>query len=235
MALSSSSAAQASVGVIIVAAGESRRMGGVDKIFAPLCGQPLLAWSVEAFHAIGQISTIALVLRAGIIPQAQALARDRGWSKIAAVVPGGARRQDSVQAGLDAIGPCDFVLVHDGARPCIDAATILRGLDAVVPGGAAIAAVPATDTIKVVDGQRRVVSTPDRSTLWQVQTPQVFRYDILRAAYARVGADATDDASLVEQAGHPVTVFMGSYRNIKVTTPEDLAIAEAFLRPGDAA
>ncbi|MSQ26154.1 MAG: 2-C-methyl-D-erythritol 4-phosphate cytidylyltransferase [Dehalococcoidia bacterium] len=232
----SSSAPRA--GVVIAAAGESRRMGGIDKVFSPLRGQPVLAWSVGAFHRLAEISSIALVLRADLIPQAQSLVRQRGWTKIAAIVPGGARRQDSVLAGLDALGACDIVLVHDGARPCVDAATILRGLDAVSRGGAAIAAVPAKNTIKVVDAQHRVIATPDRSTLWQVQTPQVFHYAILRAAYARAGADAhagagvTDDASLVEQAGHPVTVFMGSYRNIKVTTPEDLAIAEAFLGDG---
>ena len=216
-------------GVVIAAAGESRRMGGLDKVFAPLRGQPILAWSVGAFHRLQEISAIALVLRADLIAPAEALVRKRGWTKIAAIVPGGSRRQDSVLAGLNALGPCDIVLVHDGARPCVDAATILRGLDAVAHGGAAIAAVPAKDTIKIVDAQHRVIATPDRSTLWQVQTPQVFHYAILRAAYAHVGSDVTDDASLVEQAGHPVTVFMGSYRNIKVTTPEDLAIAEALL------
>lgn len=215
---------------IIAAAGESRRMAGIDKMLAPVAGKPVLAWAVEPFERAAAIQSIVLVLRADLLEQGRRLAQERRWRKVVAVTPGGARRQDSVKAGLDALPPCDWVLVHDGARPCVTEAMIGRGLEAAQATGAAIAAVPAKDTIKVVGSDHVVCETPDRSALWLVQTPQVFRYDILRDACARPSGDVTDDASLVEQAGHRVRVFMGAYENIKVTTPEDLALAELFLR-----
>ncbi|MBM3944622.1 MAG: 2-C-methyl-D-erythritol 4-phosphate cytidylyltransferase, partial [SAR202 cluster bacterium] len=137
--------------------------------------------------------------------------------------------QDSVRNGLAAVTESDWVVIHDGARPCVDTATLERGLAAARETGAAIAAVPVKDTIKVVDSRNTVVTTPSRDTLWAVQTPQVFRTRLLIEAHDAVRDDVTDDASMVERNGGVVKVFMGSYDNIKVTTPEDLAIAEAFL------
>ena len=205
-------------------------MQGVDKLLLPVAGRPVLEHAVEPFQRSTLVGPIALVLRADLVEAWRGRARALGWEKVSAVVPGGARRQDSVLAGLRALGRCDWVLVHDGARPCVTEEVIVRGLEAARETGAAIAAVPAKDTIKAVDARGFVTATPPRESLWLVQTPQVFRYDILWKAYEAGGPDVTDDASLVEAAGYRVRVFMGDYRNIKVTTPEDLAAVEGFLR-----
>jgi len=223
--------AAANTGAVIAAAGSSSRMGGVDKIFAPLEGRAVLAHSVAAFEAHHSVGAAVVVLHPDSVEPGRDLAREMGWGKVAAVVPGGERRQDSVAAGLDALpSQCRWVLVHDGARPCVASDVIDRGIEAAAECGAAVAATPVKDTIKVVDGNGVVVETPDRAALWAVQTPQVFRLDLLRAAYAAGDADVTDDAALVERLGHSVKVFHGSYDNIKVTTPEDLDVAAALLR-----
>ena len=221
----------ANTGAVIAAAGSSSRMAGVDKIFALLEGRAVLAHSVAAFEAHPRVGAAVVVLHPDSVERGRDLAREMRWSKVAAVVAGGDRRQDSVAAGLDALPPeCQWVLVHDGARPCVTGDVIDRGIDAAEACGAAVAATPVKDTIKVVDGDGVVVETPDRAALWAVQTPQVFRLDLLRAAYAAGDADVTDDAALVERLGHAVRVFQGSYDNIKVTTPEDLDVAAALLR-----
>ncbi len=220
------------VGVVIAAAGSSRRMQGADKLFIEVAGRPVLAHTVQRFHDSPVVGRICLVTRADAGAEWRDNVRELGWRKVVAVVSGGARRQDSVVAGLRALGPCQWVMVHDGARPCVTHEIILRGLEAARETGAAIAAVPAKDTIKTVAPDGVVTGTPPRETLWQVQTPQVFRYDILLQAYAAAHGDVTDDASLVEQAGHRVKVFMGAYTNVKVTTPEDVAVVDLFLRLG---
>lgn len=217
------------VAVIVAAAGESRRMAGIDKIFTPLQGKPLLAHSVDIFERSPAVVSIVLVLRSDLHPQAQLLVRQQGWTKVIGIAGGGARRQDSVRNGLALLSNVDWIAVHDGARPCLDAAILSRGLAAVRETGAAIAAIPAKDTIKVVGAGNLVESTPNRETLWQVQTPQIFRASLLRAAYASLTSDVTDDAMLVERLGHKIKVFMGSYENLKVTTPEDLTVASVFL------
>ena len=228
----------ANTGAVIAAAGSSSRMGGVDKIFALLAGRAVLAHSVAAFESHPRVGAAVIVLHPDSVDRGRALVHEMGWRKVAAVVAGGGRRQDSVAAGLDALPPtCGWVLVHDGARPCVTGDVIDRGIDAAEECGAAVAAAPVKDTIKVVDADGVVVETPDRAALWAVQTPQVFRLDLLRAAYAAYAAndddvtdDVTDDAGLVEKLGHAVKVFHGSYDNIKVTTPEDLDVAAALLR-----
>jgi 2-C-methyl-D-erythritol 4-phosphate cytidylyltransferase len=151
--------------------------------------------------------------------------------KVAHRVPGGRRRQDSVREGLKA-GGCDWVVVHDGARPLVTPQLIEAGLAAAQETGAAVCALPAQDTVKRVDEEGRVVRTLDRRRLWLVQTPQVFRYDMLLDAHERSRQPATDDAALVERLGQEVRVFPGSPRNLKVTTPDDLALAEALLKLG---
>lgn len=216
--------------MVIAAAGESRRMQGIDKILTPVLGKPILAHSVETFEASALVHEIVIVMRADLVPMGEALARKAGWRKVTAIVSGGARRQDSVKAGLFALGQCDYVMIHDGARPCVTGAIIARGLEAAKATGAAIAAVPAKDTIKQVNADQEITATPPREGLWQVQTPQVFRYDMLVKAYSEITADATDDAMLVERMGETVKVFMASYENIKVTTPEDITVAEVLLR-----
>ncbi len=204
-------------------------MGGVDKIFTPLLGVPLILHPLRVFNDSPLVDEIALVVAPARVDEARRLVAERGLSKVRAVCAGGARRQDSVRAGLEALSRCDWVLVHDGARCCVPPSLIEAGLEAVRESGAAIAAVPVVDTVKVVADQR-VQSTLDRSSLWAVQTPQVFRTDLLLEAHRCCQDLVTDDAAMVERLGIPVRVFMGSYDNLKVTTPEDLLLAEAILR-----
>ncbi len=218
------------VGVIVVAAGQSARMAGVDKIFVPVLGVPLLAWSLDQLEAFHPVSEIVLVLAERSLEQGRELVLARGYRKVSRLCPGGRRRQDSVRAGLEALGPCRWVLVHDGARPCLDQALLARGLEAVQETGAAVAGAPVRDTIKEVSPQGVVTGTPKRERLWAAQTPQLFRYDLLVEAHRTCRQDVTDDAMMVESLGHPVRMFLGSANNLKVTTPEDLALAEALLK-----
>ena len=222
----------AKIGVVVVAAGSSTRMEGVDKTFAPLLGRPLITHTLDRFEEFPQVAEIVLALAADSLELGRSLVRDRGYRKVSQVCAGGARRQDSVRAGLEALDLCQWVMVHDGARPGLDSALLLRGLEAAAasPDGAAIAGVPVKDTIKVVDVDGLVTDTPPRETLWAAQTPQVFGYDLLCRAHAEFEGDATDDAMMVEALGCQVSMFTGSYENLKVTTPEDLVVMEAVLR-----
>lgn len=224
------------MGAIVVGAGSGQRLGGVEKAFVPLCGRPLLAYAVEAFEESADVHAICLVLSEASLARGVALVRDSGWRKIEAVVAGGRERQDSVMAGLRALATCEWVLVHDAARPLLTPEIIGRGLAAARETGASVAATPVRDTLKRVAGGEsapRVAHTVDRAALWAAQTPQVFRAAVLRRAFAEAGERAaafTDDASLVEAMGHPVAVFHGGSHNVKVTFPEDLALVEALLR-----
>ena len=220
-----------SVGAVVVAAGRSARMNGVDKIFTPVLGRPLLSFSLDQLEAFPPVTEIALVLDSGSMPQGRDFIEAASYRKVKHVCPGGERRQDSVRSGLDSLTPCDWVIVHDGARPCLDLSMLERGLAAAQEAGASVAGVPVKDTIKVISSQGTVLDTPNRRSLWAAQTPQVFRYDLLLDAHWRCTKDVTDDAMMLESLGHPVKMFMGSYENLKVTTPEDLILAEAFLRP----
>ena len=158
------------------------------------------------------------------------MALERGWTKVAQVCAGGRRRQDSVAAGLAEITDCDWVLIHDGARPFVTPELIKRGLESAKETGAAAAAVPVTDTIKLAGDDRIVRETPPRRYLWTAQTPQVFRFALITEAYRKAKGDVTDDASLVERAGYKVKLYMGSYGNIKITTPDDLTLAEVIVQ-----
>jgi 2-C-methyl-D-erythritol 4-phosphate cytidylyltransferase len=218
------------VGAIIVAAGTSSRMGGIDKVFARLGDEPMLVKIITVFQNCPSVDEIVVVLARKSLGQGRKLIKEYKWPKVAAVCPGGLRRQDSVREGLKRLSGCDWVVIHDGARPCIDTDIIERGLSVARESGAAIAAVPVKATIKVVSRRRFVQQTPARQNLWAAQTPQIFRYDLIVEAYHQVKTEVTDDAALVEQLGHKVEVYMGSYQNIKVTTPEDLAIAQVFLK-----
>ncbi len=220
---------QQRVGAVIVAAGESRRMGGADKVLALLGGEPILVRVVDAFQRCNPVDQIVVVLSEQNLERGQQLVTEQGWSKVSNVCVGGRRRQDSVVAGLRRLSNCDWIIIHDGARPLVTADLINRGLEAAKETGAAVAAVPVTDTIKLVGDDRIVHQTPPRQNLWTVQTPQVFGIKIITEAYSRANGDVTDDASLVEQLGYRVKIYMGSYDNIKVTTPDDLALAEWML------
>lgn len=226
---------QDTTAVIIVAAGASRRMDGRDKLWIPLLGRMLLARTIDIFDASPLVDSIILVLSAEHCADATTLRTQEEWRKIAAIVPGGARRQDSVRNGLDTLAQiaptCHWVMIHDGARPLVTHTIIEAGLRTAQEQQAAIAAVPVKDTIKqVVHG--RVTGTLDRSQLWSIQTPQVFAFPLIHHAHQTPLAqeDVTDDASLLEKLGHPVAIFPGSYTNIKITTAEDILIAEALLR-----
>lgn len=223
--------------VVIVAAGASRRMQGRDKLWIPLSGRLILARTIDVFETSSLIDTVVLVLNAERILDAQALCVQEGWKKTAAVVPGGTRRQDSVRNGLDALAgvapATQWVMIHDGARPLVTDTILAAGLEAAKAHQAAIAAVPVKDTIKVVRvGQ--VHETLDRSLLWAVQTPQVFSFPLIQQAHhsPAAQADVTDDAALLELLGHRVVIFPGEYSNIKITTQDDLSMAEALLQQG---
>ena len=218
------------VGAVIVAAGRSTRMGGVDKTFAPLLGVPLVAHTLDRFESSPQVDQVVLVLAEDSLDRGRKLVKERGYRKVVHVCAGGERRQDSVRNGLELLSPCDWVMVHDGARPCLDDGMLQRGLDAAAECGAAVAGVPVKDTIKLVSPDQMVQETPDRSSLWAAQTPQVFRYSLLLEAHRTGTGDVTDDAAMVEALGHPVKMFLGALQNIKVTTAEDLVIAEVFLK-----
>jgi len=206
-------------------------MAGVDKLLAPLAGRPLLAHTLAAFQACPSVGRVALVMAGERLEEGRDLVRAHGFDKVAAVCEGGERRQDSVRAGLEALGRCEWAVVHDGARPLVTPRLIEDGLAAARETGAAICAVPVSDTIKQVSAAGEVERTVEREGLWLVQTPQVFRYDLLLEAHRRAARiEATDDAALVEAMGGRVRVYMGSPRNIKVTTPEDLALAEVLVR-----
>jgi 2-C-methyl-D-erythritol 4-phosphate cytidylyltransferase len=217
------------VGAIIVAAGKSQRMDGVDKVMATLRGKPVLAWSVDALQNCDKVDRIVLVNSQKNMEPVECLAIERKWSKVTEMCIGGRRRQDSVAAGLKVIGDCEWIIIHDGSRPLLTRDLIERGLEAARETGAAVAAVPVTDTIKLAGEDHIVIETPPRSRLWSAQTPQVFRSSVIQEAYRAAQGEVTDDATLVEQAGTRVKIYMGSYDNIKITTPRDLAVAEILI------
>jgi len=217
-------------GAVIVAAGRSSRMGGVDKTFAPLLGTALIGHTLERFDSSPIVSEIVLVLAEESVDRGRQLVADAGYRKVCNVVAGGRRRQDSVCNGLLALTPCDYAMVHDGARPVVDETVLERAVRAAMEHGAAVAGVPVKDTIKRVGPGQVIEDTPDRSRLWQAQTPQVFRYDLLLEAHRLGKGDFTDDAAMVESLGHAVHLYEGSYENLKVTTASDLVVAETFLR-----
>ena len=212
------------LGVVIVAAGTSQRMAGVNKLFAPIGGKPLLAWSVDTCQRYSLVQQIVLVLNDDDLAQGQKLKKESGWSKVT-LCPGGSRRQDSVREGLRQIKDCDLVLIHDGARPFLTPNLIEDGLKVVGKIGAAVAAVPVKDTIKLAADGRLIGETLQRDRLWVAQTPQIFSFDVIARAYENLAAEVTDDAAAVERLGHKVQLYMGDYKNIKVTTTEDLALA----------
>lgn len=215
------------VGVVIVAAGRSTRMGGVDKLSAMLAGRPLVAYAIAAFAAHEAVSDIVVVVSESNQDAVEAVIAEEGL--LARTVLGGERRRDSVRAGLGVLQRCDYVLIHDAARPLVTPALIDAALSGAREFGAALCAIPVTDTVKLGDDSDEVAATLDRSGLWLAQTPQAFRLELLLRAHAADQEDVTDDAALVENLGAPVKLVPGAPRNIKVTTPADLVIAEALL------
>ena len=217
-------------GAVIVAAGSASRMGGIDKVMASLGGTPMVARTAAAFQNCDAIAEIVIVTRPDLIRPISALCA--GMDKVRAVVAGGSSRQESVWQGLNALSEdIQLAAIHDGARPLVSNLVIDRTVRAANSYGAAAPAVPVKDTIKVVKGGL-VEKTPERATLQAVQTPQVFDFDLLRGALKKAEeekAAVTDDCSAVERLGMKVKIVEGDERNLKVTTPMDLKIAEMLL------
>lgn len=215
-----------------MAAGRGKRMGAAEnKVYLPLAGRPVLLHTLEAFERCGCVEAVVVVAAAAEVTRAERLIREAGLGKVASVVVGGTERQDSVEAGLTAL-TTEGALVHDAARPLVTPAQIEAVCRAAEAYGASALAVPVKDTIKVAENGM-IVSTPERSRLLAVQTPQAFgRLDLLEAhRLAReAGAAATDDAMLFERLGRKVAAVPGHDSNLKITTPEDLLVAELILQ-----
>ena len=219
----------------IVAAGKGKRMGTeISKQFLPLGGKEILAHAVQKFEKAKNIRDIILVTGADSLQDVQEMAQEYGWEKIVSIVAGGKERQDSVWNGLQQVAAdTEIILIHDGVRPFVTEDILNISIETALEMGGCVAGVPAKDTIKVCDGENIAIATPDRNVLWQIQTPQPFRKERIVKAYEQAKEDGfvgTDDASFAEHCGYPVKVIMGSYRNIKITTKEDLIIGEAFLK-----
>lgn len=225
------------VNAVVVAAGEGARMGeGVPKPFLILAGAPLILHTLARFAETRTVRRVILVAAEKDLAKCQDLVRNaprlRGLECV--FQSGGPRRQDSVGRGLARLdADCQVVVVHDGARPLVSSGLIDRCVAAAFAEGAVVVGVPARNTIKIVPADRHVRATLDRETLWEIQTPQAFRVEVVLEAHRRAadeGAEATDDAALVERLGKPVAVLEGERTNIKITFPEDLVFAEALLR-----
>jgi 2-C-methyl-D-erythritol 4-phosphate cytidylyltransferase len=217
---------------ILVAAGPGTRLGaGVPKAFVDLCGAPIVAHSLRALTRASCIASAVVVVPGGSIDDARAaLAPHIPTGFPVAIVAGGAERQDSVRNGLAAVDSVDVIAIHDAARPFVSPGVVDDAIAAAARHGAAIVAVPATDTVKRVHPDGWIESTPPRQHIWLAQTPQAFRADLIRSAHAAAAqGDATDDAMLVERLGVRVYVVRGNAENRKITTPEDLQWAEWLL------
>ena len=223
------------VSAVVAAAGKGTRMGlDTNKLYMELLGQPILAVTLKKFEDSDLIDEIIIVSHEDEIGHCRSITDRFGFSKVKAIVPGGRTRQQSVYNGLKRVSAdCGIVLIHDGARPFIDEKGIRECTEAAVKYGAAVAAVPAKDTIKRSDDEDFVTETVDRDGLWYIQTPQAFRYGLIMEAHRKAeaeGFEGTDDAVLAERAGNKVRLVMCNYFNIKITTREDLVIAEAIGR-----
>ena len=210
-------------------------MHGRDKLWTLLAGRITLARTIDVFEASPFVETIILVTSAERHTEAQALCKSESWHKVASIVIGGPRRQDSVLMGLTALArltpSCRWVMIHDGARALVTPSILEAGWQAVQTHQAVTAAVPVKETIKLVQ-EGKIIATLDRSQLWTVQTPQLFSFPLLLQAHHTPQAqeDVTDDAILLQRLGYPVSIFPGSYSNIKITTPDDLLLAEELLQ-----
>lgn len=222
---------------LIPAAGMGKRMGAsINKQYLQLDGMPIVARTISIFEKSPLIHAIYLIIPRDEIPYCREnVVGKYGFKKIAAIIPGGKERQNSVLNGLNAIysesNDDDIIIIHDGVRPMVTETMIAKSIETAQIADAALVAVPVKDTIKVVENGI-VTSTPNRETLWQAQTPQTFRFGIIYNAHCQAEKEAfigTDDCSLVERIGKKVQIVSGDYRNIKITTPEDLVLAEAFL------
>lgn len=222
---------------IVLAAGQGKRMHSrIQKQFLKIGGKPVLYYSLHCFQESPLIQDIILVTGEEMISHCeQEIVKKYGFSKVRKVTAGGKERYDSVYAGLLCCQDTDYVYIHDGARPFITEEMVQRGYETVKRTNACVMGMPSKDTVKLADSSGYIKETPDRKIVWNIQTPQIFLYDLIRGAYESIRkkdmTGVTDDAMVVEQeTGTKILLVEGSYQNIKITTPEDLAIAEAFLR-----
>ena len=222
---------------IVLAAGQGKRMHSkIQKQFMELDGMPVLCYSLRCFQESPLIQDIILVTGEESISYCkEEIVQKYGFTKVSAVIPGGKERYDSVYAGLCECRDCEYVLIHDGARPFVTEEILKRGLQKVKETGACVIGMPSKDTVKLSDEEGYVKETPNRKCVWTIQTPQIFSYPLIREAHDSIRqkdmSKITDDAMVVEQeTGAKVALAEGSYQNIKITTPEDLDIAEAFLK-----
>ena len=222
---------------IVLAAGQGKRMHSkIQKQFMELDGMPVLCYSLRCFQESPLIRDVILVTGEEYVSWCrEEIVKKYGFTKVSAVVSGGKERYDSVYEGLCACKATEYVLIHDGARPFIDHGIVERGLMAAAQTGASVTGMPSKDTVKIADADGNVSETPDRSSVWIVQTPQIFQYSLIYGAYTSIRqkemAGITDDAMVAEhETGVKIRFSEGSYRNIKITTPEDLVVAEAFLK-----
>ena len=222
---------------IVLAEGEGKRMHSkVQKQVLAIQGYPVLYYSLRCFQESPLIQDIILVTGEESISYCkEEIVQKYGFTKVSAVIPGGKERYDSVYAGLCECKDCEYVLIHDGARPFVTEEILKRGLQKVKETGACVIGMPSKDTVKLSDEEGYVKETPNRKCVWTIQTPQIFSYPLIREAHDSIRqkdiSKITDDAMVVEQeTGAKVALAEGSYQNIKITTPEDLDIAEAFLK-----
>jgi 2-C-methyl-D-erythritol 4-phosphate cytidylyltransferase len=224
---------------VVLAAGEGRRVGAeTAKSYLPIAGRPLVMRTLDRVFAARTVESVVLVVAAGEVKRCESMLRsdpalkNRRWLLQA----GGPTRQQSARRGLECVGSdCDLVIIHDGARPFVSPGLIERCVKTAADKDAVVVGLPVRDTIKVVSPERWIQSTPERSALWEIQTPQVFKRDLLVEAHARAereGIQVTDDAMLVERIGSPVYVLEGERTNIKITVPEDVWLAEMLIRSG---
>ena len=227
------------VNVVIVAAGKGTRLQSeLPKPFLSVAGSPILVHTLRRFAPIEVVRHIVVVVAAEREVLCQEVLHTHGpWPQPMTVVHGGAERQDSVRNGLAALDPqCEIVVIHDAARPFIGVEAIQRSIDAAAEVGSAVVATPVRDTIKRADAQRTIRETVSRHDLWLAQTPQTFRVEVIRAAHRwaqQRDIAGTDDATLVEQMGRPVRIVPGDALNFKITTPDDLALAQAVLQASE--
>lgn len=221
---------------IVLAAGQGKRMNSkIQKQFLEVQGNPILYYSLRCFQNSPLIQNIILVTGEEVLSYCKSeIIEKYNFSKVTRIIPGGQERYDSVYAGLLACEDCDYVFIHDGARPFITDEILQRGLEGVQDTGACVIGMPSKDTVKLADSRGFVKETPDRSRVWTIQTPQVFSYSLIFEAHKSIRRkdmnSITDDAMVVEQeTGAEIRLVEGSYQNIKITTPEDLFVAEAFL------
>lgn len=217
---------------VIVCGGNSSRMGGVDKMFAEIKGKPVIARSIEKFQNTEAVDGIVVVTKDENVLKVQQLCETYGFNKVTDIVCGGNCRQESVKNGIDRLkDDVDIVLIHDGARPFVTEECILRVIDGATHYSAVTCAVPLKDTVKQIEKDGLVVGTPERSSLSAVQTPQGFRLELYKNAVEENKdrlEDFTDDCSIVESCGYAVYVVEGDYKNIKLTTADDLLYASVL-------